>query len=133
MAERNDSGAVVEFGRVELSDIRVGDCLVGNQNVRQVTAMEAIPCTDVHIYETFAVFDIERSGEYPGSTTDDLATRGCLARWVRAVGTVYEDDTELDVSYVYPYTRAGLTATEASSASSTTSMARPLLETRLDR
>lgn len=55
-ADRDESGAIVEEGRVDVFSIRVGDCLTGLKTTRGgqgVTEGEGIPCSEPHKYEVF--------------------------------------------------------------------------------
>lgn len=101
-AERDGSGAIVQFGPIELPEVRPGDCLQSVENASYVASMAALPCRDLHTTQAYAVFDIERSGDYPGARIEDLASEGCLASWQDAIGTAYADDTELELQYLSP-------------------------------
>lgn len=75
-AERDDQGVIVEEGRLELAEIRAGDCVdipsLSDEGEVEVSAYEisGLPCDEPHNAEAVAV--VETSGEeFPGSSALD--------------------------------------------------------------
>ena len=101
---RDSTGAVREPGRVDVTDLKPGDCLVAiPEDTSDVSAVDATPCTNAHRVEVFATFDLP-GGEYPGvSQARQLADDGC-GRRVPTIGSTAGG--KLDLYYVYPQKRS---------------------------
>jgi putative regulator of septum formation len=98
--ERDESGTIVVGGELGVDEIEVGDCFQGVEDMRYHETMYALPCSTPHIYEVYAVFDIEDRGEPSERQIEDLATTGCWARWSEAVARI--DDDELGLWLLAP-------------------------------
>lgn len=98
---RNDQGEIVEPGGLGAFTMRVGDC-VQVPAEEMVESMEAVPCAEPHDAQVFAKFDVADAPEYGQSRVDDEAGQGCYERWSSAIGTVYEEDAELDIQLLTP-------------------------------
>ena len=98
---RNDSGDIVESGGLGVLAINVGDCLQLPDETL-VQSVEGVPCGAPHDAQLYAEFDLPE-GPFPGDVNlEQQAADGCYDRWTGAVGTVYENDTELDFTFFTP-------------------------------
>jgi hypothetical protein len=103
--ERDESGHVLEFGELTPADIHVGDCLqhlIGES----VASVGAVPCDRPHVYEAYAVFNLERAGDYPATRIEDIVTDACWAHWDETFGASLDGDPSLGLSLLFPE-RAG--------------------------
>lgn len=92
--ERNDEGAIVEQGTLDVFDIKVGDCLSGATE-GEVANVAAIPCDQPHMYQAYASFDVPDSA-YPSSgELQDVADQGCFDAFEEFVGVPYSDSIYL--------------------------------------
>jgi hypothetical protein len=114
---RDDSGAIVTPGSLDVYDVRVGDCYnnapaprdVGESaestesstDIPVISEVYAVPCDERHDNQVYARFDLP-DGDYPG---DDeiirLADDGCMLRLVDYIGTSY-GSTRLDFAHITP-------------------------------
>lgn len=100
-ADRDSSGQLTGSGRVSISDLQPGDCVNNIQEDRLVTKVDAVPCSQLHSGEVFAVFDLTGS-TFPGeSNTNDQAEQGCLDRLDDYAPDAVNDDS-LDLFYFAP-------------------------------
>lgn len=99
---RDETGVIVEEGRISLDAIRVGDCFDDPSDLSgPVDSLDAVPCSQPHDNEASDVFDLP-DGAYPGDAeTDSLASQGCLASFEAYVGVSYQE-SELEVAPVTP-------------------------------
>lgn len=99
---RDETGTIIEEGRIPVDSIRVGDCFDDPSNPQElVDSLRAVPCSRPHDNETSDRFEL-LDGTYPGDAeTDSLASEGCLASFQAYVGVSYRD-SELEVSHVTP-------------------------------
>lgn len=104
-ADRNDSGAVVKAGDLDVTELRAGDCFdmpAGSQNALDVTEVKAVPCSGAHENEVYVATNYLGSDAYPGETAIwDYADQFCVAAFDTFVSTAYEDSL-LDFGYFYP-------------------------------
>lgn len=76
-AERDDQGVIIDGGRLEMAQIRVGDCvdipsLSDDSEVEvSVYEMRGVPCDEDHNAEAFGVVEIDGGDEFPGGATLD--------------------------------------------------------------
>lgn len=105
-ADRGADGSIDRAGNLDAFSIRVGDCY--NQRTAdadddsdEISSVSAVPCSDPHDNEVYAVFDVAVD-EFPGSDgMYELAVSECVARFDDFVGTPYQDSI-LDVNPIYP-------------------------------
>lgn len=104
-ADRDESGAIAEGGTVGVLDLAVGDCLqdpLEGEEEGRISEVQAVPCTELHDEEVYALFDVPEAGEYPGDTDiDQQAQDGCLERFEDYVGAEYEESA-LYISTIAP-------------------------------
>ena len=100
-ADRDESGAIVGEGSVDAFSLRVGDCFNSESSATEVSSVPGVPCSDLHDYETYAVFDVNVT-EYPGEDGMlELAFESCMDRFSAYVGADYESST-LEVTSMFP-------------------------------
>lgn len=97
---RDETGAIVEGGGLGAFVIQNGDC-INLPSESLVESVEAMPCSQPHDAEAYAIFDITGT-TYPGEAAiDDHAIDGCLAQFHPFVGIAYEY-SELEVFWLEP-------------------------------
>jgi len=109
-AERDEAGTIVEEGRMDFGEIRVGDCVgipgAGEGDI-DTFDVRGVPCDEPHNAETVELIPIEQD-DYPGQTDLNSASADrCLATVSEVVGadrsgyqayrlipdeTIWEDD-----------------------------------------
>jgi hypothetical protein len=100
-AERNGSGAIVDAGDLSAFSFRPGDCWDDPPLDQVVDSVAAVPCTQPHDAEVYAVFDLDLP-EYPGD--DEVGTAaesGCIGRFAEFTGVEYAA-SRLEVVYLNP-------------------------------
>lgn len=98
-AARDDSGAIAEAGGVSVFSLRVGDCF-DDHDPGDVQRVAALPCSDPHDNEVFAVFDLAGDAWLGDDEVNRLGREGCDARFEEAIGETYEES----VIEFYPMT-----------------------------
>lgn len=107
-AGRGEDGRITEPGPVNVFDLEVGDCLNPDEGTEgEVTEIEAVPCSEPHTQEVFALPEYEA----PEGQSDDLypgegeirkfADAACLDAFERYTGADYLD-SDLFFSYLHP-------------------------------
>lgn len=100
---RNDTGEITASGGVGAYKVRVGDCIQMPADTTEVVSVEGVPCTTPHGAQAFAEFKLP---DLPAFPSDDemieLAGRGCLGYWAGAIGTTYQSDRSLDMTFWSP-------------------------------
>jgi Septum formation/Domain of unknown function (DUF4190) len=77
---RDDSGQITSGGSVSATALKPGDCVNNLRDSTSLLSLPAVPCSQAHEGEVFAVFDLP-SGPYPGAVTvEDRVTTECTAR-----------------------------------------------------
>jgi len=83
-SRRDEQGQVVGGGRVGVSVLRRGDCVVDADDlIGELSSVEVVPCSEPHEAQVFAMFDVPgpAGADWPGQETlDDTARRGCTDR-----------------------------------------------------
>lgn len=99
---RDESGAIVEAGGLGAFAMQVGDCFddpEGNEEL--VTSVSAMPCTELHDNEVYAVYDTSFT-QWPGQDAMyEDSWWGCHGRFASYVGTEWESST-LDLAVMTP-------------------------------
>ena len=98
---RDESGAITGGGGLGAFVVRVGDC-VNAPEEDEVASFEGVPCENAHDAEAYAKFDLTTFESFDAKDVALEAEQGCVERWPDAIGTTYEDDTELDVYTLIP-------------------------------
>jgi len=100
-ADRDDSGAIVDAGNMDVFQIRVGDCFDDTETFDEISSLPAVPCSEPHDNEAYARFDMSIP-EYPtGDGMFEMAYDACLERFLPFVGRDYESSS-LDIMTLYP-------------------------------
>jgi hypothetical protein len=100
-ADRDDKGNLTSQGKVDVDDLKSGDCVVENLAEGEFTRVEVAPCAKPHFFEAYATFKLAE-GDFPGDEkVDQLAGDGCYERFADFVGVSY-DDSELEMTYMTP-------------------------------
>jgi hypothetical protein len=102
-AERAESGEIVDSGQVSVFDLSEGDCW---NNVpddgEEAETVDAVPCTEPHESEVYAVFDVDMGEEWPGlEAVTAEAEAQCVQRFEGFVGLTY-DQSVLNLFYFNP-------------------------------
>ena len=91
---RDSSGQVVEGGELGALRIRVGDCFVDPMEESTIEAVDAVPCTQPHMFEVYAAFNLDYGTDDPfpaQSVVDELINDGCYSRFAPFVGLKFEE------------------------------------------
>ena len=100
--DRDDSGSIVGGGAVDAFSVRVGDCFNDTDTFSdEVTSVPGVPCTDPHVNETFAVFDVAFDSYPDEEVMAQHAYDSCQQQFEPFVGKDYESST-LEISTMYP-------------------------------
>ena len=105
-ADRDATGAIVDAGSVDAWDLQVGDCFddtsaVAEDGAGEVASLPAVPCSEPHDNEVYAVIDLGISTYSDDETVSQLAFDKCHERFESFVGMSY-DDSELDILTLSP-------------------------------
>jgi hypothetical protein len=104
-ADRNDSGAIVKAGDLDVTELQAGDCFdmpAGSETATDITEVKAIPCSDAHENEVYVATNYLSSDGYPGEAAMwEYADQFCVTAFDTFVSTSYEDSL-LDFGYFYP-------------------------------
>lgn len=104
-ADRNKSGEVTDSGNLDPTALKNGDCY--HNGISSTTATEtvknidAIPCTQHHDAQVFAVFDVP--GAYPLSSKFENLCKAKLKAWAKAHPSDTKVLTKLDPNWAYSY------------------------------
>ena len=99
---RDESGAIVEAGGLGAFAMQVGDCFDDPEGAEElVTSVAAMPCSELHDNEVYAIYDTSFT-TWPGQDTMyDDAWLGCHSRFAAYVGAEWEYST-LDLAVMTP-------------------------------
>ena len=98
-----ESGDLATSGDVDVFDVKVGDCLLGEiaEEGEEISSIEAAPCSDPHGDEVFASATVP-DGDFPGQdAVNTQAEEECVAQFADFVGLAYEASV-LEISYFTP-------------------------------
>lgn len=99
--ERNAAGEITDPGTVTATELTSGDCVNGVRDGASVTTLPAVPCTEPHEAEIFAVFSL-RLTEWPGDEAVlDEAEKGCEQR-IGGYEAAMMDDQTLELMFLHP-------------------------------
>jgi len=94
-ADRDESGAVVDGGDLDVFQVRAGDCLgAGGDAEEGVSTVTAVPCDQPHESEVFALVDhpADEDAEFPGEDAiGEFGDGECVEAFATYVGTAYAD------------------------------------------
>lgn len=105
-ADRDASGAIVGAGALNAFEVRVGDCFddthaLSDGGDDSIDDLPAVPCSQPHDNEVFAVFDLSLETFPSEDEMSQLAFDACVTRFEAFVGLDYPSST-LDVMTLYP-------------------------------
>jgi Domain of unknown function (DUF4190)/Septum formation len=79
-ASRDEGGQITSGGSVSAGALKVGDCVNNLRDSTSLLSLPAVPCSQPHEGEVFAVFDLP-AGPYPGlDAVNEKVTDECTAR-----------------------------------------------------
>jgi len=93
-ADRDDSGAVVDGGDLDVFQVQQGDCLSTGDGEGSVSTVTAVPCDQPHESEVYALVDhpADEDAEFPGEdAVGTFADGECVEAFATYVGAQYED------------------------------------------
>lgn len=100
-ADRDETGAIVDGGRVDAFEIKQGDCFDDSSSMTEVSNLPGRPCSEPHDNEAYAVVNLTMS-EYPeGDAMAEIAFDRCMEQFEPFVGLEYESSS-LDIFTLYP-------------------------------
>ena len=100
---RNEAGEITASGGVGAFKVRIGDCIQMPSGADQVVSVEGVPCSTAHDAQAFASFALPNLPAFPSpDEMDRLAGQGCLKYWAGAIGTSYESDRSVDMTFLFP-------------------------------
>lgn len=100
-ADRDEAGNLTSQGKVNVTDLKAGDCVVDDLAEGEFTRVKVAPCAESHFFETYATFNLPK-GDFPGDEkVDKLSGEGCLKKFAAFVGIPY-DDSKVDMTYMAP-------------------------------
>ena len=104
-ADRGDDGEITEAGPVSVFELRVGDCLLLEDDLTgDLKDLNAVPCSEPHTQEVFALPEMDAEGDvYPGQEEiKAFADAACLEAFPAYTGQDYLDAEGLYFSYLHP-------------------------------
>lgn len=104
-ASRDDSGEIVGGGDLEVTKMQPGDCFNDPENLEEsVTHVAAVPCSEAHDNEVFAVSSIGSTlgDQFPGiDVLDKYTYESCIGPFETYTGEVYTQSS-LEVYAFFP-------------------------------
>ncbi|MDA0256261.1 MAG: septum formation family protein, partial [Chloroflexi bacterium] len=107
--DRDESGQIVETGDLGVFDVRLGDCFDDPPSIAEgedieVDSLVAVPCSEPHDNEVYALLDYPAGDDepYPGTTAlEEYGLGVCFSAFRSYVGRVYES-SDLDFFSLTP-------------------------------
>jgi len=103
-AKRDDTGAVVTGGNVGVASLALGDCLrelPGTGGGEKVTDLSAVPCTQPHKGEVFALITMT-AGKWPGTAAVNAQAEAQCPGRMATYAPAHAADANLEVLYLAP-------------------------------
>lgn len=103
-ARRDDSGVIVNSGRIDAFEIRLGDCYNDSADADEATkvyGVDAVSCAELHDNEVFAVFDLDLKTFPDDGAMSEIAFDECIQRFEPFVGHDYSNSS-LDITLMFP-------------------------------
>jgi Domain of unknown function (DUF4190)/Septum formation len=95
------STSLADSGDVNVQRLAPGQCINGLKEGSAIRDLPAVPCTQPHEGEVFAVFDLP-DGDFPGDTeVAKLAEDGCVDRLETAAPKA-ADDPDVEIYFLHP-------------------------------
>ena len=89
-ARRGSSGEIENGGNLSAFDIQVGDCFGVEEEGEQISDVDAVPCTQPHVYEAYHVADHETAAYPTQAELDGIFDQLCVASFEPYVGAPYD-------------------------------------------
>jgi hypothetical protein len=100
-AQRGESGEITEGGDVDVFSLNVGDCF-GATEGDEVASVQAVPCSEPHESEVFALVDYEDGDEWPGDEAiTTFSDEECGAAFEEYIGMSY-NESRYFITYLQP-------------------------------
>lgn len=102
---RDSNGAIDAPGHVVAPALKVGDCVNGLADQQEVSDLPAVPCTEAHQAEVFAILSLPRT-DFPGDDAlSGLAASKCSRALDELPGlpTEVAQDPALTISWLQPF------------------------------
>lgn len=100
--ERDETGAIVDSGNMDVFQMQVGDCFNDTAGWGdEVSSLPGVPCSEPHDNEAYAVFEMTATTYTDEESMWEIAHNACLARFEAFVGRDYESSS-LDIFALYP-------------------------------
>jgi hypothetical protein len=100
-AQRDPSGDIADAGEVSAANVALGDCLNDLQESTLVFSVSAVPCSEPHEGQVYAVFNLSESA-WPGEERlFGLAEQGCADHLARDFVAAYEDES-VEIFFLHP-------------------------------
>jgi Domain of unknown function (DUF4190)/Septum formation len=105
-AKRDDTGTINAGGDVSATALQVGDCVNNLKDSNNLLSLPAVPCSQAHEGEVFAVYDLP-AGPYPselssGADVPDSIQQSCSEKFGSYAPSASTDNVGLFVLYPLP-------------------------------
>jgi hypothetical protein len=101
VAERDSDGTLTESGRITVTTLQPGDCIERLQEGRSIESVPAVPCSEPHMGEVYALFNLT-DGDWPGENIVlEQAEVGCVDRLFDYSQSAFDDES-VDIFYFHP-------------------------------
>lgn len=104
-AKRDESGHVTQSGDMDVTKLRVGDCVADLGEKSYYTTTKAIPCAQPHKAEVYAVLPLSGSSLPSQSVLDEKGNEECGAELESYAPSAFDDDS-VQITYLYPTKRS---------------------------
>ncbi|MGH3725378.1 MAG: DUF4190 domain-containing protein [Mycobacterium sp.] len=98
--KRDDTGHITQPGQMDVTKLRVGDCVAELGDEKFYTTTKAIPCLQPHKAEVYALLPLLGTS-VPDMSTMEKTAQGCGGALERYSPSAYDDDA-VEVTYLYP-------------------------------
>ncbi len=108
-AQRDEDGAIVQEGELDVFSFEIGDCFssgtlaaqAGDDEPATIGGVTAVPCGEAHENEVFHMFDVADGDDFPGTTAIQEEVVACLEPFAGYVGVSFEESL-LDIGALWP-------------------------------
>ncbi|OAT70607.1 peptidylprolyl isomerase [Mycobacteroides immunogenum] len=104
-AKRDESGHVSQSGDMDVTKLRVGDCIADLGEKSYYTTTKAIPCAQSHKAEVYAVVPLSGSSLPSQTVLDEKGNEECGAELESYAPSAFDDDS-VQITYLYPTKRS---------------------------
>ncbi|ORA61378.1 peptidylprolyl isomerase [Mycobacteroides franklinii] len=103
--KRDESGHLTQSGDMDVTKLRVGDCIADLGEKSYYTTTKAIPCAQPHKAEVYAVVPLSGSSLPSQSVLDQKGNDECGAELETYAPNAFDDDA-VQITYLYPTKRS---------------------------